>query len=58
MYNGQGNLLDPATRAAQQQAEKRITIWNTVERRKVWLLSYFFLAPSPLQHLVSLLNPV
>ena len=47
VYNGQGNLLDPATRAAQQQAEKRVTIWNTVERRKVRASS---LAPDPFNH--------
>ena len=34
VYAGQGGLLDPAARAAQQLAEKRITIWNRVERRK------------------------
>jgi len=35
VYAGQGGMVDPAARAAQQLAEKRITIWNRVERRKV-----------------------
>ena len=34
VFTGQDSEIDPATREARLAAEKRITIWNRIERRK------------------------
>ena len=56
MYAGQGGLLDPAARAAQQLAEKRVTIWNRVERRKVTRACYLCVSFLLFEHNESFSN--